>query len=192
MIRRTFPTTPPGRIAATVVEFALVAPLVFFLIIGCLEWCLYMMTINQAQNAVREGARYAVVRTDVYQSFAGARTYLDQNPPDTANAGLYSQQQVQADVADFINNQTSLQIANLQITVYKVNAFGQPIDVNGNVLTQSQAVAPGNQGQWNQTKFGDLIAVQLTATYKPIIPGISRIGLAPPVQATAVMGSEGN
>ncbi len=186
-------TTRPGRRrrAASIVEFALVGPLVLFLIIGCLEWCLYMFTINQAQNAAREGARYASTRTDTYQSFPATQPFLNQNPPDTYDAGLVSQAAIVAWVQNYLTN-AGTQISNLTITIYKVNAVGQPIDVNGNVLTTAQADTLTNQGQWNQTSFGQLICVQITGTYKPIIPGISRIGLAPPVVATSAMGSEGN
>ncbi len=179
------------RRAATVVEFAMVAPLVLFLIFGCLEWCLYMFTVNQMQNAAREGARYAVVRTDVYQSFPGADTYLNQNPPDTTSAGAYSVAQVQSYVQNYLN-QAGAQVSNLQINIYKVNAQGQPVDVNGNVITLSAATSSANEGVWNQSSFGQLICVQITGTYMPVIPGISQIGLAPPVQATSCMGSEGN
>jgi Flp pilus assembly protein TadG len=190
MIRRT--TTPRRRRAATVVEFALVGPLVLFLIIGCLEWCLYMMTINQAQNAAREGARYAVVRTDIYQSFPGTQTYLNQNPPDTVSAGNVTVAAVQAVVQNYLNT-AGAQVTNLEISIYKANATGQPIDLNGNVIAEDpNAETAANMGQWNQSKFGDLISVRITATYMPVIPGISGIGVAPPVRAFAVMSSEGN
>jgi Flp pilus assembly protein TadG len=188
MIHRT---KHPRRRGAAIIEFALVGPLVLFMIIGCLEWCLYMFTLNQAQNAAREGARYAVVRTDTYQSFPGAQTYLNQNPPDTFDAGNYTVAQVQAWVQNYLN-QAGSQISGLTITIYKVNAQGQPVDTNGTVLSQSAAVDPANMGQWNETSFGQLICVQITGTYMPVIPGISQIGLAPPVVATAAMGSEGN
>jgi Flp pilus assembly protein TadG len=179
------------RQAATVVEFAVVAPLVLTLIFGCLEWCLYMFTVNQMQNAAREGARYAVVRTDVYQSFPGADTYLNQNPPDTVSAGTYSVGQVQSYVQGYLN-QAGAQVNNLKIDVYKVNGQGQPVDVNGNVITLSQATSSANEGVWSQSSFGQLICVQISGTYMPVIPGLSKIGLAPPVQATSCMGSEGN
>jgi len=189
MIRRT--TTPPRRHAAYMIEFALVGPLVLTLIFGCLEWCLYMMTINQAQNAAREGARYAIVRTDTYQSFPATQPYFNKNPPDTYDAGVVSEQQVVAWVQNYLNT-AGAQINNLDITVYKVNSLGQPIDLNGTVISQSNAESPTNQGEWNQTRFGDLIAVRITGNYMPVIPGLSQIGLAPPVFAMSAMGSEGN
>src|SRR3974390_2291237 len=49
MIRRRI--ARKRRPGATIVEFALVGPLVLTLIIGCMEWCLYMFTLNQVQNA---------------------------------------------------------------------------------------------------------------------------------------------
>jgi Flp pilus assembly protein TadG len=185
-------TIPPRRRAAYIVEFALVGPLVLTLLFASLEWCLYLMTLNQAQNAAREGARYAVVRTDTYQSFPGAQTYLNKNPPDTYDAGVYTQAQVVAWVQNYLNT-AGAQINNLEITVYKVNSLGQPIDLNGNVIPEDPtAETPTNQGNWNQTRFGDLIAVRITGTYAPVIPGLSQIGLAPPVFAMSAMGSEGN
>jgi Flp pilus assembly protein TadG len=48
---------------AAIVEAALVLPLVLLVFIGVAEYARYVATRQVVENAVREGARYAVVRT---------------------------------------------------------------------------------------------------------------------------------
>jgi Flp pilus assembly protein TadG len=49
------------RTAASVVEFAVVAPVLLLFLFGLLEYSRLMFTIQMLNNAAREGARYAVV-----------------------------------------------------------------------------------------------------------------------------------
>ncbi len=49
---------------ASALEFALIAPVLFLLIFGIVDFGLGIWTYNNLSQAVREGARYAVVRGD--------------------------------------------------------------------------------------------------------------------------------
>jgi Flp pilus assembly protein TadG len=51
------------RTGATVVESAFVLSLALLFILGIFEYCRYLFVLQLAENAVREGARYAVVNT---------------------------------------------------------------------------------------------------------------------------------
>jgi Flp pilus assembly protein TadG len=51
------------RSGSAMVEFAVVAIVLFMLLIGIYEYGRYFMTIEIMENAAREGARYAVVHT---------------------------------------------------------------------------------------------------------------------------------
>ena len=44
----------------SIVEFALIAPVLFFLLLGVLEACLLMITVGSARYAAAEGARARV------------------------------------------------------------------------------------------------------------------------------------
>ena len=53
----------PRRSGATAIEFAAVASIFMLLLFGILEYCLIVYTQNVVENAAREGARFAVVRS---------------------------------------------------------------------------------------------------------------------------------
>jgi len=85
---------------AAAVEFAVVAPLFFFLIFGMIEYGRMVMVQQMLTNASREGARRAVldgtttadVETTVNNYLAsggisGPTTTVDPNPPNTAAFG---------------------------------------------------------------------------------------------------------
>lgn len=60
------PNTPASRAAAerngvTATEFALIAPVVFFITFACFEFARLNMIRNSAENAVYEGARVGIV-----------------------------------------------------------------------------------------------------------------------------------
>lgn len=51
------------RRGAAIVEAAFVLPIALLLLFGIFEYCRFVFFIQVAENAVREGARYAVART---------------------------------------------------------------------------------------------------------------------------------
>jgi Flp pilus assembly protein TadG len=51
------------RRGSTAVQAALVLPLVFLFLLGIMEYCRYVMMLQIATNAAREGCRYAVMHT---------------------------------------------------------------------------------------------------------------------------------
>lgn len=54
----------PTRAGQGLVEFALVAPLFLFIILGIIEGGRLLWTLHTVNNATKEGARYATVRGD--------------------------------------------------------------------------------------------------------------------------------
>jgi Flp pilus assembly protein TadG len=155
------------RRAAHAVEFAVVCPVVLLLLFGILEYCRYLMTLQVSDNAVREGARYALARTDTFQTnltTAGIQTY----------------------VTTYMNS-AGMQLSNPQILVYKSDKYGQPLDINDNVVS-----SPSLAATFDQTMFGDYICVQITGTYQPVLPSFMSLAPNITVTSTAVMCSEGN
>ncbi|MDX9952999.1 MAG: pilus assembly protein [Anaerolineae bacterium] len=53
--------TPPGQ---TLVEFALVLPLVLLLLVGIAEFTIVVLSYNTLADAARQGARYSAVHPD--------------------------------------------------------------------------------------------------------------------------------
>jgi Flp pilus assembly protein TadG len=82
--------------------------------------------------------------------------------------------QIQTIVTNSLGGETT-QLSNLNIQVYQVNP------ANGS-----------NVGAWPGATFGQPIAVQVTATYSPLLPSPTflHVGSTIPIQSTVVMYSE--
>jgi Flp pilus assembly protein TadG len=155
------------RTGATAVEFAFMAPFVFLILFGILEYCRYIMVRNVTENAVREGARYALARTDTLQTGinqAGIETYIK----------------------DYINRSGS-SVTGIVINVYRCNVYGQPT----NSLNVVQATSTG-AAAFDQTRFADYICIELTGAFRPVLPNFLLMNNITAVAASCVMCSEGN
>ena len=64
------------RSAASIVEFAFVAPIFFLLMFGVFEYCRFLFTLQLVNNAAREGARYAVVNIST-DTTASVQAYVN-------------------------------------------------------------------------------------------------------------------
>jgi len=155
------------RRAAHAVEFAVVCPVVLLLLFGILEYCRYLMTLQVTDNAAREAARFALARTDTFQT-----------GQSTAS--------VQAYATDYMNS-CGLQLSGSSVRVYKSNMYGEPLNANGVVQTNFTTAAA-----FDDTTFADYITVQIIGTYEPVLPSFMWLTPAIAVTATAVMCSEGN
>lgn len=155
------------RIAATAVEFAVVAPVLLFLLLGIFEFCRFLMVKQLVENATREGARHAIARTDTLQT----------------NATVAS---IQAQVMNYLS-QAGFNLKNKVIRVYKSNQAGEPLDLNGNVVSSVAQAA-----SWDQTRFGEYICVTLDGDFEPIVPSFLSLAPTLKVNAVVVMCSEGN
>jgi Flp pilus assembly protein TadG len=155
------------RLAAHTVEFAVVAPVVLFLLLGIFEFCRLLMVKQLVENATREGTRYAVARTDTLQTNATIDT-------------------IKAQVTNYLA-QAGFNLTNIQIQIYKCNQAGEPLDLNSAVVGNiSQAAS------WDQTRFGDYICVSLSGIFQPIVPSFLNMAPDMTVSATVIMCSEGN
>src|SRR5262245_58551207 len=85
----------------------------------------------------------------------------------------------------------TLTTGDIQSTVTQYLA-GQPLS---NVTTQVYQADPTNGtnlGSWNNAKFGQAIAVQVDASYAPILPTFGFLQNPTGLRATAMMRSEAN
>lgn len=155
------------RRGAQAVEFAVICPVLLMLLLGVFEFCRYMMVRQLTENAVREGSRYAVARTDTFQTNVDATI-------------------IRAWVTSYLS-QAGINLNNINIDVYKANQAGQALDINGNVVANKTLAAT-----FDQTKFGEYICVSLTGDYNPVLPSFLNLAPTLTVTATAIMCSEGN
>lgn len=109
----------PGRRGAAVVEFAVVAPILFLLIFGMIEFGRMVMVQQVLTNASREGARVGILdgattsevtsKVNTYLTAAkitGATVTVTPDPPSNAGAG----DSVTVDVKVNFNNVTWLPV----------------------------------------------------------------------------------
>ena len=87
------------RTAASLVEFAFVAPLMLMFLLATFEYARFLFTLQLVNNAAREGARYAAVNTttdttasvqayvDTYLAGQGATQYVGYTP--SSNITVY-------------------------------------------------------------------------------------------------------
>jgi Flp pilus assembly protein TadG len=99
--------SPRGRRGASVVEAALVLPLVLIFLLGILEYGRYVMTLQVLTNAAREGAHYALAHTE----------------PVTIQGVTYGN--ATSDVTNVVNNFSGGQkLTGQTIQVYASDSFG--------------------------------------------------------------------
>ncbi len=161
------------RRGATAVETALVLSAFLLFLFGLFEYSRLLMVKQVCDNAAREGARYAVVHTadksiddvraEVVRRLAGVEAQL----------GAFSPQ------------------ANIE--VYRVDENGNRVyqtDASGNVVTDSS----GNpvDSPWTSARFGEGVAVDITGTYRPVLPEFLFLGQTIPVRGRSIMQSEAN
>ncbi|MBY0513281.1 MAG: pilus assembly protein [Gemmataceae bacterium] len=161
------------RRGATVVESAVVLGVFLMLMFGIFEYGRFLMVLHAANNAARDGARYAVVNGGRPSTFDTA----DYTDPTGA-------------VYPSVTTYTNARMGGLHKTLdgYAVEVFA--CDPAG--LAQSpQVVRPKPGAAWNQAAFGERIAVRVTGKYKPVTPVLLVMPDAIDIRAVSVAGGEG-
>ncbi|MBN9523244.1 pilus assembly protein [bacterium] len=158
---------------------------------GIFEYCRYLMVLHVANNAARDGARYASVNVNC--------------PPDQVAA------KKAAILAYTTDRMAGVQknIQGYQVAVYSCDQSGfasNPPQViaksspTGATVDPFKAYSGTNPlADWNAAAFTERVAVTIKGTYRPIAPlsinmGRLKLSIIPdniPVNVTAVMGSEG-
>lgn len=182
MMLRRRPNGPRRRRGMTIVESALVLGIFMALLFGIFEYCRFLFMLHVANNAARDGSRYAVVNVSKPTNF-DTTDYTD--PSGT--------------VYPSIQKYTTTKMAGLdkQLGGYAVAVFAcDPAGLSAAPpVVRPKTPAAG----WNNAAFTERIAVQITGTYTPVTPlsisnGRTTIALFPstiPLTVTSIMGSEG-
>jgi Flp pilus assembly protein TadG len=133
------------RSGATAVETAIVLGAALMFMLAIFEYGRFVMIGQVMQNAAREGARYAVVHTG------------DIPPPN---------------VSAYVQNYMAGQ--DVKLTGYSCNVFQTDITQADHTVvgTYNLTQTSNGSGQWYDAQFGQGIAVQINATYKPVVIGL--------------------
>jgi Flp pilus assembly protein TadG len=176
----------------TLVESSLVLSVFLMILFGMFEYCRFIMVLQVSNNAARGGARYAVVNTNMPSTFnttdytdAGGNTYLSIANYTTSLMGGVQQN-----------------ISGYQVAAFAVDPAGMalspPVVRPKTSSTASPLVYPDpfnpndpNAVPWNSAAFTQQIAVVINGNYIPILPSFLFMPSSIPINATALMGSEG-
>ena len=164
LIRRT-PNGSRQRRGATLVESALVLGVFLALLFGLFEYCRFLMVLHVADNAARDGARYATVNVGKPTSFdttdytdPGGTTYVSIQSYTTARMGGVDRQ-----------------IVGYQVAVYPCDPVGmsqtppvvRPKSLNPPAYPDPFNPSDPNRVSWNAAAFTERIAVHVRGTYRP-------------------------
>jgi Flp pilus assembly protein TadG len=136
------------------VEFAFVVVVLVLVMFGIIEYARFLFLFQVADNAAREGARYAVVHT-------GDGT-TKQQVIDEVNARMATRQK---------------EIVGYTVDVYAVNP-----DTGAEITGTA----------WNETSFGNSIAVRITGKYRPNLPTLLKMSPEIDLKIVSMMSSEAN
>lgn len=184
ILRRNNPRRRPGM---TTVEMALVVGVALLLLFGILEYGRFVFFLHVAQNAAREGARFAVVRTGNVVTSSDVNT-VKGNMTDTAS---YVPGTVKwasgSTIRGVVNTKMSGQQNMLVSGTYNVDAYqantSTGLPINGTVANSS----------WSDASFGGAICVTVTGTYRFYAASLLKITTSDlPVTVREYMSSEAN
>lgn len=177
------------RRGLTIVESALVLAVFAMLLFGVFEYARFLLVLHTAQNAARDGARYAAVNLNKPTTF-DATDYADAGGNTFACVQRYTTARMGG---------VDKQLAGFQVAVYPADPAG--LGQNPPVIRPKSAAPPAypnpfdptdpNRVPWNQAAFGERVAVTVRGTYTPITPVLLFLPSSIPITVTALAGSEG-
>jgi Flp pilus assembly protein TadG len=166
---------PSRRRGATAVETAVVILITLMFIFGIVEYGRLLFFFHAADNAAREGARYAVVHTGDGTT-AGTPTDVPVFNADGTFKSGPGNTTVDAVVTYTLGTQKTM------MTGYNISVFNA-----------APATGLPIAGNWYDAPFGGSIGVKVTGTYRFILPTLLGFS-APtmPINIQSVMNSEAN
>jgi Flp pilus assembly protein TadG len=181
-----------ARSGAVVVETAVIMLVFMLLFLGLMEYCRLLWVREMLQNAVRDGARYAVVHqgdkvtSDVQDQVwraMGGNTSTGSNPVGRQLANH----------SNAANPFTKTLDSTSDILVYRSNASGVPENINLSTgATTTYSSANWTSADWRNARFGDYIAVQIVCNYKPLSGKLLFMPTTISMTFTSIMSSEAN
>ena len=190
MLVRRKPTR--ARRGAALVESALVLAIFLALLFGIFEYCRFLLVLHVANNAARDGARYATVNVSKPTNF-DTTAYTDASGVTSVSIQAYTTARMGG---------VDRQISGYQVAVYPVDPAGL---AQNPPVVRSKTLGTGNpppypdpfnasdplSPPWNQAAFSEKIAVTIKGTYRPLLPTFLLMPSTLSINITAVMGSEG-
>ena len=172
------------RRGATTVEFSVVCILFFTMLFGIFEYCRFLMVLHVTNNAARDAARYAVVKTNGGNMPGDPSTIPTHAQLETVvKTGMLGGQPVATGMGGLESN-----IEDFAVTIFTVDPDGLALNppVIRPVMNGSTPAA------WNSAGFGQRIGVRVSGNYRPIAAGLLLLPSSIPFQVTVMVSSEAN
>jgi Flp pilus assembly protein TadG len=167
------------RKGATTVEFAVVAIMLFMMLFGIFEYGRFLFVYHLTTNAARDAARFACVHTSGGTMAGEPATISTSDVVTVWQTGMFNGQQYGTGMCGMEN----------QITGWTVNVFAV---TDTNLYASPPNLNPTQGVAWTSAAFHQQIAVQVTGTYKPVVPNLIGMNSSVPFTVTVLMGSEAN
>jgi hypothetical protein len=158
------------RGGAVTVEFALGAALFFFFLFGVVEFARLVVMYNALENATREAARWACVRTNIDPTVYPNQAAKNQAVRDQFLMRLGELRQ---------------SYDELSMEIHRVIMIPQPGD------PPADPESPGLP-DWDNARTTDAIRIRASAKFRPILPNFLMMGGEISMQSISVMYSEAN
>jgi hypothetical protein len=168
-----------SRRGAAIVEMAIGFILMFMMMVGIFEYCRLLFVMHVSNNAARDAARFAAVKTGGGTMPGEPTSITKANIETIALTGAFNGTFVGTGMCGMQHN-----IENLVIEVFAVDPAG---------LAESPAVVRELTGTaWNNGAFSDKIAVRISGNYRPVLPNLLFMSSSVPFSVTVYASSEAN
>jgi Flp pilus assembly protein TadG len=175
------------RRGVTVVEMAFVLGIALLLLFGIIEYARFVFFLHVAQNAAREGARFAVVRSGLVQVPADVNVVKGSMTDLATHVAGTPKWATGSTIRGVVNTSMKNQQGQLLTGTYNVDAYAADA-VSGNPINGTVASSP-----WSEVPFGGTVSVKITGTYRWYAASLLHITQADmPVTVRAYMSSEAN
>ena len=172
------------RSGATTVEFALVSILLFTMLFGILEYARFLFIHHMTTNAARDGARFAVVHTGGGTMPNESATISTADVISVVTTGNFA-----GNTDPTIRYGAGMCGLEGNLVGYNVAVYAIP---DASLYLSTPDIDPAGKPAWNSSAFQQKIAVQLTGTYYPVVPGLIGLSSSIPFKVTVILGSEAN
>ena len=167
------------RGGATTVEFAMVAILLFMMLFGIFEYGRFLFVYHLTTNAARDAARFAVVHTGGGTMAGEPATITTADVQEVWRTGMFNGKHYGSGMCGMEN----------QINGYVVNVFAVS---DSDLYSSPPNLDPTGKPDWTDASFHQQIVVEITGTYKPVVPNLIGLNSSVPFKVTVLMGSEAN
>ena len=178
-MRRPIATRRHRTRGTTLVETALVLSLLLLFLLGIFEYGRYLLITQLLANAARDGVRYAATNVDKSSAF------VTTDEGGKTNITAYVKSECRG--ADTL-------ITGFAVSVYPCK--------NSSLYADPPVIEPKTTyTAWNDASFTERLAVEVTGTYRPVLPvvflpssglSVSFFGSGTvPIKIVAASGSEG-